>query len=270
MTCNAEQGIRLHVDRKVLRDILQARIAEGKRGSFYTVGSVFTGMGFTLVAMGSTNYTASTLFVLIGLFVYMCIGGVNVDYDEGGAYADVDADEWKEPARCPSYDYEEEAEDGEDGEDGEESDAEADMEYKELSVLTKAEKSLIFRGLFHELCGFHIGEQEMERIFRPRTRTRSEPEPEPDVEVETVEPETPPNSDAGLTIIEEASSEEEQPAPRLARAETSYSAPEELVEADVQATTQATVQPIIVPEEVNNSDITNNGPATPESSTATA
>lgn len=251
MTCNAEQGIRLHVDRKVLRDILQARIAEGKRGSFYTVGSVFTGMGFTLVAMGSTNYTASTLFVLIGLFVYMCIGGVNVDYDEGGAEAD--ADEWKEPARCPSYDYEEEAE------DGEESDAEAEMEYKELSVLTKAEKALIFRGLFHELSGFHIGEQEMEHIFRPRTRSDSKPE----VEVETVEPESPPNSDAGLTVIEEASSEEEQPAPRLARAETSYSAPEELVETDAQADTQATVQPIIVSEEVNNSDITNNGPATP-------
>ena len=76
MTCEQENGIRLHVDRKVLRDIIQARLADGKRRSFFTIGNLFTGMGFTLVAMGSANYTASSLFVLIGLFVYMCIGGV--------------------------------------------------------------------------------------------------------------------------------------------------------------------------------------------------
>ena len=216
MTCEEENGIRLHVDRKVLRDIIQARLADGKRRSFFTIGNLFTGMGFTLVAMGSANYTASSVFVLIGLFVYMCIGGVAVEYDEGGA----DADEWKEPARCGHYDDEEEV-------------YEEETEFQGLSGLSKEEKMVIFSTLFHELSGLTMGGNDVERILQTE-----EEEEEEGVDAEGVDanmedsgPATPPNSespsDAGLTIIEEEhstpQSDEELSGPRLARAETSYS-----------------------------------------------
>jgi hypothetical protein len=123
------QGIRLHVDRGVLRDIIEARIACDKRRSYYTIGSVFSGMGFTLVALGSTNYTAASIFVMLGLCYYMCISGVSVNY--------VDEDEGVE--------------------DGAEKFEELDRE----------EKVELVRTLMEELGGFHLSAEDVERLVQP-------------------------------------------------------------------------------------------------------
>ena len=187
------EGVRLHVDRGVLRDIIEARIATDKRRSYYTIGSVFSAMGFTLVALGSTNYTASSLFVLIGIFYYLCISGVSVKYVD---------DEWA-------------GEDGEDEEDGSES-----VGMKEMG---RAEKVELVRVLMQELGGFHLSTEDIEHLIQPVYEVGEDGEngekgdglesvlesaAETALEVEEGEL----DGDAGTAVP-----------PRLVRAETSYS-----------------------------------------------
>jgi hypothetical protein len=201
------QGMRLHVDRGVLRDIIEARIASDKRRSYYTIGSVFSAMGFTLVALGSTNYTASSLFVLIGIFYYLCIVGVNVNYvDEEGT--------------------EEEVAGGEKG---------------DVYAMTREEKLELVRTFIEELSGFEMTEEDIERIVWPAYNEAEDEADESqadqaqadqvqadqaqaddvDVQVERAELEIQPEPVAENEIVVEEGDQDD--GPRLARAETSYS-----------------------------------------------
>lgn len=215
------QAVRLHVDRGVLRDIIEARITQDKRRSYYTIGSVFSGMGFTLVAMGSTNYTAASVFVLLGVFYYLCIVGANVNY------VAEEEEDWKAPAKFKYYGEDTDDDLGE--EEAEEKNEEGHIEFCNLSSLTMHEKMVLFRSVFEELSGFEMTDADVAQILRSHGTAESH-------ETETSTP-----SDTGLTVIEEASSEEEteapadavvaepeQEGPRLARAETSYSQTEEI------------------------------------------
>ncbi len=187
-----DQGMRLHVDRGVLRDIIEARIASDKRRSYYTIGSVFSAMGFTLVALGSTNYTASSLFVLIGIFYYLCIVGVNVNYvDEEGA--------------------EEEVAGGEKG---------------DVYAMTREEKLELVRAFIEELSGFEMTEEDIQRIVWPACGDEEDEADEAqaddvDVQVERAELEIQPEPVAENEIVVEEGDQAD--GPRLARAETSYS-----------------------------------------------
>jgi hypothetical protein len=189
------QGMRLHVDRGVLRDIIEARIASDKRRSYYTIGSVFSAMGFTLVALGSTNYTASTLFVLIGIFYYLCIVGVGVNYvDEEGT--------------------------GEEVVGGDKGD---------VYDMTREEKLELVRAFIEELSGFEMTEEDIQRIVWPAYSEEEADEAQADqaqvddvdVQVERAELEIQPEPVTENEIVVEEGDQAD--GPRLARAETSYS-----------------------------------------------
>jgi hypothetical protein len=242
------QGMRLHVDRGVLRDIIEARIASDKRRSYYTIGSVFSAMGFTLVALGSTNYTASTLFVLIGIFYYLCIVGVNVNYvDEEGAGEEV-----------------------------------ASGEKGDVYAMTREEKLELVRAFIEELSGFEMTENDIERIVWPAYSEEDEADEaqadDVDVQVERAELEIQPEPVAENEIVVEEGDQAD--GPRLARAETSYS---EGVVTETQTQTQvvAEAEPIIAVEapalveapvqeesETKNNVEDESGSATPEASGA--
>lgn len=250
-------AVRLHVDRGVLRDIIEARIVQDKRRSYYTIGSVFSGMGFTLVAMGSTNYTAATLFVLLGVFYYLCIVGANVNY--------VAEEEEDAEAKC-----DEEMDDeiqAEETEETEEADAEEEegIEFTNLSALTRHEKMLLFRTLFEDLSGFDIEAAELRQLLRPETRA-----PAPSVAEESVYSEPSSDADASTeTIVQDGAT-----GPRLARAETSYSQPEVVPVAEVtppvEVAQPTATEPINLDTEDeiprNNSAEEDSGAATPETS----
>ncbi len=247
------QGVRLHVDRGVLRDIIEARIASDKRRSYYTIGSVFSAMGFTLVALGSTNYTASTLFVLIGIFYYLCIVGVNVNYvDEEGA--------------------EEEVAGGEKG---------------DVYAMTREEKLELVRAFIEELSGFEMTEEDIQRIVWPACGDEEDEADEAqaddvDVQVERAELEIQPEPVAENEIVVEEGDQAD--GPRLARAETSYSegvvtetqthvesAPPVLAEAaaEAQEAALASVEAEVQEEsETKNNVEEESGSATPEASGA--
>lgn len=220
------QGMRLHVDRGVLRDIIEARIASDKRRSYYTIGSVFSAMGFTLVALGSTNYTASSLFVLIGIFYYLCIVGVNVNYvDEEGAGEEV-----------------------------------AENEKEDVYDMTREEKLELVRAFIEELSGFEMSEDDIQRIVWP-AYSEEEAEDEADeaqadeaqaddvdVQVEQAELEIQPEPVAETEIFVEEMNQSED-GPRLARAETSYS--EGVVtESQIQTEVEAVVESETIVSEV--------------------
>ncbi len=228
------EGVRLHVDRGVLRDILEARIASDKRRSYYTIGSVFSAMGFTLVAVGSTNYTASSLFVLIGIFYYLCISGVSVNYVD---------DEW----------------DGEDGED----------ESVEIKEMGRAEKVELVRVLMQELGGFHLSTEDIEHLIQPVYTVEGEDKEDSLEGVDNLEPvlevegEDGLDGDAGEVVAEP---------PRLARAETSYSegvvVDESVVveQPQAQAPIEEAAQPVVEVQEEKNNVEDESGSATPEAS----
>ncbi len=229
------EGVRLHVDRGVLRDIIEARIASDKRRSYYTIGSVFSAMGFTLVALGSKNYTASSLFVLIGIFYYLCISGVSVNYVD---------DEWA----------------GEDGED----------ESVEIKEMGRTEKVELVRVLMQELGGFHLSTEDIEHLVQPVYTVKGEEgqEEEDSLEgVDTLEPvlevegEDGLDGDAGEVLPEP---------PRLARAETSYSegvvVDESVVVEQAQAPIEEAVEPVVEVQEAKNNVEDESGSATPEAS----
>ena len=239
--------MRLHVDRGVLRDIIESRIIQDKRRSYYTIGSVFSGMGFTLVAMGSTNYTAATLFVLLGVFYYLCIVGANVNYvaeEEDGVKCDEEMDD----------EFQEEEAEEEEG-----------IEFTNLSALTRNEKMLLFRTLFEDLSGFDIEATDLDQLLHPETRA-----PAPSVAEESVSSEPSSDADASTeTIVEDGAA-----GPSLARAETSYSQPEVVAAAEVAPPVEV-AQPTAA-ESINldaeeqaprnNSAEEDSGAATPESS----
>jgi hypothetical protein len=234
------EGVRLHVDRGVLRDIIEARIATDKRRSYYTIGSVFSAMGFTLVALGSKNYTASSLFVLIGIFYYLCISGVSVNYVD---------DEWA----------------GED-EDGE------SVEMKEMG---RAEKVELVRVLMQELGGFHLSTEDIEHLVQPVYTVKGEEgqEEEDSLEgVDNLEPVLEVEGEDGEDGLDGDAGEVLPEPPRLARAETSYSegvvVDEGVVVEQVQAQApiEEAVEPVVEVQEAKNNVEDESGSATPEAS----
>jgi hypothetical protein len=74
--------MKLNIDRAILRDIMEARATNERRNSYYVVGSIFSGMSFTMLLLGSDNYTAISALVMVGMMFYSCISCNKIDFEE--------------------------------------------------------------------------------------------------------------------------------------------------------------------------------------------
>jgi hypothetical protein len=203
-----KQGaIHFNVDKTVLRDIIEARSVSDKQRFYYVVGSIFSGMSFTMILLKSDNYSAITFLTMIGMFFYTCISCQNVNYEED---AETQEDPNPTPTNTPIMK----------GMTG----VEEDGENFELDYLSKSDKVILFKQLFHELVGTDFSDREIEHLIESSEEmveeaieevyTEEIPEKEAESESETVQ-------DKVLAQLRQV--EAETKARNLARAQTSFS-----------------------------------------------
>jgi hypothetical protein len=187
--------MKLNIDRAILRDIMEARATNERRNSYYVVGSIFSGMSFTMLLLGSDNYTAISTLVMVGMMFYSCISCNKIDFEET-CY---------EVSENKEYDEQEEAEEP----------------YMKVDELTLDEKINLFKELFYELSNIRLEDEELERML---TTVNYAKEDEIAEEEANDKPEETPQKNTTENVIEQLRKvEEETKARNLARAETYYS-----------------------------------------------
>ena len=193
--------MKLNIDRTILRDIMEARATNGRRNSYYVVGSIFSGMSFTMLLLGSDNYTAISALVMVGMIFYSCISCNKIDFEEiGGVSSDSNQDQ------------------------------EEDQEpYMKVGEMTLDEKINLFKKLFYELSNIHLEDEELERMLTTVNYAEEEEEiveesaeDKSGDETETTE-ENPEKNNTEKVIKQLRKVEEDTQARNLARAQTSYS-----------------------------------------------
>ena len=193
--------MKLNIDRAILRDIMETRATNERRNSYYVVGSIFSGMSFTMLLLGSDNYTAISALVMVGMMFYSCISCNKIDFEELGR-------ENKE------YDEQEEAEEP----------------YMKVDELTLDEKINLFKELFYELSNIRLEDEELERMLTTVNYVEEEEAAEEEATEETNDkpeeevPENPEKNTTEKSPEESEKPEEEDTKTRnMARAETYYS-----------------------------------------------
>jgi len=193
--------MKLNIDRAILRDIMETRATNERRNSYYVVGSIFSGMSFTMLLLGSDNYTAISALVMVGMMFYSCISCNKIDFEELGE-------------KNKEYDEQEEA----------------DEPYMKVDELTLDEKINLFKELFYELSNIRLEDEELERMLTTVNYAEEEEAAEEEATEETndkQEEEVPENPEKNTT--EKADEESEKPEEEdtktrnMARAETYYS-----------------------------------------------
>ena len=192
--------MKLNIDRTILRDIMEARATNERRNSYYVVGSIFSGMSFTMLLLGSDNYTAISALVMVGMIFYSCISCNKIDFEEiGGVSSDSNQDQ------------------------------EEDQEtYMKVGEMTLDEKINLFKELFYELSNIHLKDEELERMLTTVNYTEEEEIAEESAEdksggeTETTE-ENPEKNNTEKVIEQLRKVEEDTQARNMARAETYYS-----------------------------------------------
>lgn len=202
--------MKLNIDRTILRDIMEARATNERRNSYYVVGSIFSGMSFTMLLLGSDNYTAISTLVMVGMIFYSCISCNKIDFEEiGGVSSDSNQDQ------------------------------EEDQEtYMKVGEMTLDEKINLFKELFYELSNIHLEDEELERMLTTVNYAEEEEIAEESAEdksggeesaedksgdeTETTE-ENPEKNNTEKVIEQLRKVEEDTQARNLARAETYYS-----------------------------------------------
>jgi hypothetical protein len=175
--------MKLNIDRAILRDIMETRATNERRNSYYVVGSIFSGMSFTMLLLGSDNYTAISALVMVGMMFYSCISCNKIDFEELGR-------ENKE------YDEQEEAEEP----------------YMKVDELTLDEKINLFKELFYELSNIRLEDEELERMLTTVNYVEEEEAAEEEATEETndkPEEEVPENPEKNTT--EKSPEESEKP-----------------------------------------------------------
>lgn len=149
-----KQGaIHFNIDKTVLRDIIEARSVRDKQSFYYIVGSIFSGMSFTMLLLKSDNYSAITFLTMIGMFFYTCISCQNVNYEEDEAKDEDEEDPNPTPTNTPIMK----------GMTGVDDVEEADEFF--LDYLSKDNKIILFKQLFHELVGTDFSDSEIEHLI---------------------------------------------------------------------------------------------------------
>lgn len=191
--------MKLNIDRAILRDIMEARATNERRNSYYVVGSIFSGMSFTMLLLGSDNYTAISALVMVGMMFYSCISCNKIDFEELG----------RENKECDEQE-------------------ETDEPYMKVDELTLDEKINLFKELFYELSNIRLEDEELERMLT--TVNYSEEAAEEEATEETNDkqgeevPENPEKNTTEKSPEESEKPEEEDTKTRnMARAETYYS-----------------------------------------------
>jgi hypothetical protein len=192
--------MKLNIDRAILRDIMEARATNERRNSYYVVGSIFSGMSFTMLLLGSDNYTAISALVMVGMMFYSCISCNKIDFEE----------------TCSNS--------------KEEMEAEAEDSYMKVDEMTLDEKINLFKELFYELSNIQLEDEELERMLttvnyaeKEEEVTEEESTEETNGKPEEEVPETPQKNTTENVIEQLRKVEEETKARNLARAETYYS-----------------------------------------------
>lgn len=180
---------------------MEARATNERRTSYYVVGSIFSGMSFTMLLLGSDNYTAISALVMVGMMFYSCISCNKIDFEETDCYA-------KDKDKNKEYDEVAETED----------------QYMKVDEMTLDEKIKLFKELFYELSNVRLEDEELERMLD--TVGYAEEEEEEEVAEDKPTEEAPENPEKNTTekVIEQLRKvEEDTKARNLARAETYYS-----------------------------------------------
>ena len=159
MTTTRSNSLHFNIDKSVLRDIIEARATQDKQRFYYVVGSIFSGMSFTLLFTGTDNYSAVTFLTMIGIFFYSCVACNNVNYGD---------DE-----RIDSSKYMVEGED-----EGENEDTVSTVSTPnntpmmqgmdgsfDVDFLTIEDKISLFKQIFYEIANMELEDRELEKII---------------------------------------------------------------------------------------------------------
>jgi hypothetical protein len=207
-----KQGaIHFNVDKAVLRDIIEARSVSDKQRFYYVVGSIFSGMSFTMLLLKSDNYSAITFLTMIGMLFYACISCQNVSYEKDD---EVETEAEEDPNPTPTNTPIMQGMTG----------VEEDDENFELDYLSKTDKVILFKQLFRELVDMDFNDSDIKRLIESSEEIAEEaieevyteeiPEKEAEADSETVQ-------DKVITQLRQV--EAETAARNLARAQTSFS-----------------------------------------------
>jgi hypothetical protein len=202
--------MKLNIDRAILRDIMEARATNERRNSYYVVGSIFSGMSFTMLLLGSDNYTAISALVMVGMMFYSCISCNKIDFEETDCGANGAGEKNKE---CDEQE-------------------EAEEPYMKVDEMTLDEKINLFKELFYELSNIRLEDEELERMLTTVSYAEQEEEEVAEEEAteetkDKAEDEAPENPEKNTT--EKSPEESEKPEEddtktrNMARAETYYS-----------------------------------------------
>lgn len=199
--------MKLNIDRTILRDIMEARATNERRNSYYVVGSIFSGMSFTMLLLGSDNYTAISALVMVGMIFYSCISCNKIDFEEIG---------------CGSTSAESESE------------SEDQETYMKVGEMTLDEKINLFKELFYELSNIRLEDEELERMLTTVNYVEEEiaeesAEDKSGDETETAE-ENPEKNNTEKVIEQLRKVEEDTKTRNMTRAETYYSETEPAAE----------------------------------------
>jgi hypothetical protein len=188
--------MKLNIDRAILRDIMEARTTNERRNSYYVVGSIFSGMSFTMLLLGSDNYTAISALVMVGMIFYSCISCNKIDFEET-------------ELRNENKEYNEQEE--------------AEEPYMKVDEMTLDEKINLFKELFYELSNIRLEDEELERMLTTVSYAEQEEEEVAEEETNDKAEETPQKNTTEKAIEQLRKVEEDTKGRNLARAETSYS-----------------------------------------------
>ena len=188
--------MKLNIDRAILRDIMEARATNERRNSYYVVGSIFSGMSFTMLLLGSDNYTAISALVMVGMMFYSCISCNKIDFEET-------------ELRNENKEYNEQEE--------------AEEPYMKVDEMTLDEKINLFKELFYELSNIRLEDEELERMLTTVSYAEQEEEEVAEEETNDKAEETPQKNTTEKAIEQLRKVEEDTKGRNLARAETSYS-----------------------------------------------
>jgi hypothetical protein len=207
--------MKLNIDRAILRDIMETRATNERRNSYYVVGSIFSGMSFTMLLLGSDNYTAISALVMVGMMFYSCISCNKIDFEETDCGANGAGEKNKE---CDEQ-------------------ADAEEPYMKVDEMTLDEKINLFKELFYELSNIRLEDEELERMLTTVNYAEEEEVAEEEATEETNDkqeeevPENPEKNTTEKTTEESEKTTEESEKPEeedtktrnMARAETYYS-----------------------------------------------
>jgi hypothetical protein len=198
--------MKLNIDRAILRDIMETRATNERRNSYYVVGSIFSGMSFTMLLLGSDNYTAISALVMVGMMFYSCISCNKIDFEETDCGANGAGEKNKE-----FYETEE--------------------PYMKMDEMTLDEKINLFKELFYELSNIQLEDEELERMLttvnyaeeKEEEVTEEESTEETNGKPEEEVPENPEKNTTEKSPEESEKPEEDTKTRNMARAETYYS-----------------------------------------------